>query len=90
MGDMGGSNSIRKASHYVQLEVTENQDHKVCGQVCTIQQGAWQFADGRVFGHHVCHVISLPQIPTPETSFKIITCETQHAESLFRVGNSAF
>jgi len=37
-------------------------------------QKTWLIANGRGLRHHVCHVVSRPQVLTPETSFKCITC----------------
>jgi hypothetical protein len=48
-------------------------DYSACRKVC-IQQGSWLIANKRGFRHHVCHMVSLPQICTDVTSFKHITC----------------
>ena len=61
--------SIPKASHSLQLEVTEFYKHNTCRKVC-IWLGVWLIANGREFRHHVWHMISLLQVCKQGTSFK--------------------
>lgn len=48
----------------------------------------WLIPDRMEPRHHVCHVVSLPQVFTPVTLFKCITCGMHLAPSYFWVGNS--
>lgn len=47
------------------------------------KQGVWVIANG----HCVCHMISLPPVFMPLTSFKLAMCGMQFPQSFFQVGN---
>jgi hypothetical protein len=63
-----------KTSQCLQLELTENHNHNARGKVC-IQKRAGLMAKGRVLGHHVCHMVSLPKFTHQKHYLKVLQAE---------------
>lgn len=81
--------TIIKTFQWTHLETTEIQDHSACRKVYS----AGDLADCKWVGglcHHVCSVVSLPQVCPLVTSFKCVTCRTQLALSFFQGGINVF
>jgi hypothetical protein len=66
----------------VQLEVTESQDHNACRKVCNLQ-GAWLIANEGGLGHHVCHVIGVPQVSHRLYGLKVLHAERNRQQARY-------